>query len=254
MPRYVRAYVPGAHYFFTVAILERRQRLLTDNINALREAFRAVRRRRPFRIEAVVVLPDHLHCIWTLPQGETDFSTRWRLIKGRFSRAINTKERQSQSRIRKHERGIWQRRFWEHVIRDERDLAAHIDYIHYNPVRHGWVKRVMDWPHSSFHRFVRLGIYPTDWALADEFQVVDWTGKGTATGGLRFANPPYNPDDSVSMWDWGSSRGIDPGRWIGGETATGGLRFANPPYDTYDFTLMKVKGSMSGRPRMASEV
>ena len=176
MPRYVRAYVPGAHYFFTVAILERRQRLLTDNIKELREAFRAVRRRHPFRIEAVVVLPEHLHCIWTLPQGEADFSTRWRLIKSHFSRSMSFGERRTKRRTRKHERGIWQRRFWEHVIRDERDLAAHIDYIHYNPVRHGWVKRVMDWPHSSFHRYVRLGIHPKDWAMADEFQVVDWEG------------------------------------------------------------------------------
>lgn len=164
MPHYVRAKIPGAAYFFTVAILERHRHLLTDNVAALREAFRSVRAKRPFQIDAVVILPDHLHCIWTLPRGDADFSTRWRLLKSHFSRGITHAERLSPRRLQKGERGIWQRRFWEHVIRDEQDFARHADYIHYNPVRHGWVERVIDWPHSSFHRYVRLGIYPPDWA------------------------------------------------------------------------------------------
>jgi putative transposase len=164
MPHYGRAYIPGGSFFFTVALLERRQHLLTDNITALRESFRSVRAKYPFRIDAMVVLPEHLHCIWTLPTGDADFSTRWRLIKGRFARAIVPGELRSSRRVQKGERGIWQRRFWEHVIRDEQDFATHVDYIHYNPVRHGWAQRVSDWPHSSFHRYARLGIYPEDWA------------------------------------------------------------------------------------------
>jgi len=176
MPHYVRAYVPGGSYFFTVALLDRRRGLLTENIAALREAFRVIRRQRPFRIEAIVVLPDHLHCIWTLPQGNTDFSTRWRLIKGRFSRTVVPMEWRSQRRVHKKERGIWQRRFWEHLIRDEKDLAAHVDYIHCNPARHGWVRQVIDWPHSSFHRYARLGVYPPDWAMAGDLRGFDLEG------------------------------------------------------------------------------
>lgn len=164
MPHYGRAYIPGGTFFFTVALLERRQHLLTDNINPLRESFRAVRTKYPFRIDAMVVLPEHLHCIWTLPTDDADFSTRWRLIKSHFSRSITPAERLSPRRAQKGERGVWQRRFWEHVIRDEQDFATHADYIHYNPVRHGWAQRVSDWPYSSFHRYVRLGIYPPDWA------------------------------------------------------------------------------------------
>ncbi|BBL70644.1 REP-associated tyrosine transposase [Methylogaea oryzae] len=118
MPHYIRAYVPGGCYFFTVGLLERRRGLLTENIDALRAAFRAVRAQRPFRIDAIVVLPDHLHCLWTLPPGDTDYSTRWRLIKSAFSRAIAPGERLSDRRLLKKERGLWQRRFWEHAIRD----------------------------------------------------------------------------------------------------------------------------------------
>ncbi|MEW5912296.1 MAG: transposase [Thermodesulfobacteriota bacterium] len=173
MPHYVRAYIPGASYFFTVALLERHRHLLTENITTLREAFRAVRCERPFRIDAIVVLPEHLHCIWTLPKDDADFSTRWRLIKGRFARTMPSGEPRSPRRMQKAERGIWQRRFWEHLIRDERDFAAHVDYIHYNPVRHGWVGRVADWPHSSFHRYVRLGLYPGDWAAASDIRAFD---------------------------------------------------------------------------------
>ncbi len=164
MPHYIRAHVSGGSYFFTVALLERRRRLLTAHVDALREAFRAVHYQRPFRIDAIVILPDHLHCLWTLPPNDADFSTRWRLIKSTFTRAIAPGERLSARRRMKHERGVWQRRFWEHAIRDQRDFDAHLDYIHFNPVKHDWVSRVADWPHSSFHRFVRLGWYPLEWA------------------------------------------------------------------------------------------
>jgi putative transposase len=163
MTSYRRNFVPGASYFFTVNLANRRSRVLTTQIDLLRSAFRYGRARRPFITEAVVVLPDHLHAIWTLPAGDADFAIRWRLIKSMFSRSIPPLERVSESRKAKGERGIWQRRYWEHTIRDEGDFARHVDYIHYNPVKHRHVTRVVDWPYSSFHRMVRLGIYPTDW-------------------------------------------------------------------------------------------
>jgi putative transposase len=112
----------------------------------------------------MVVLPDHLHTVWTLPEGDAEFATRWRLIKSSFSRSLATGERISRSRAGKGERGIWQRRYWEHTIRDDNDFARHVDYIHINPVKHRLVARGRDWPHSSFHRMVRLGVYPEDWA------------------------------------------------------------------------------------------
>jgi putative transposase len=164
MTNYRRNFVPGGSYFFTVNLAERRLRLLTQHIDLLRHSFRYARARHPFTIEAIVVLPDHLHAIWTLPEEDADFSTRWRLIKSAFSRGLSPDERLSESRAAKAERGIWQRRYWEHTLRDDRDFARHVDYIHFNPVKHGYVARVRDWPHSSFHRMVRLGIFPEDWA------------------------------------------------------------------------------------------
>jgi putative transposase len=164
MTAYRRNFIPGGCFFFTVNLADRRLRLLTENVEALRDAVRETRRRRPFTIDAMVVLPDHLHAVWTMPDGDRDFSTRWRLIKSTFSRNFIVGEAISTSRASKRERGIWQRRYWEHTIRDEDDLARHIDYIHINPVKHGFVTRVRDWPHSSFHRMVKLGIYPEDWA------------------------------------------------------------------------------------------
>jgi putative transposase len=161
---YRRNFIVGGSFFFTVNLAERRLRLMTDHIDLLRQAFRYVQRRHPFKIEAVVVLPDHLHAIWTLPEDNADFAMRWRLIKSAFSRGLRHGERVSDSRADKGERGIWQRRYWEHTLRDEKDYVRHADYIHYNPVKHGHVRRVRDWPHSSFHRMVRLGIYPLDWA------------------------------------------------------------------------------------------
>ena len=167
MVAYRRNVIPGACYFFTVTLLDRASRLLVERIDDLRQAVRSVHAERPFDIDAVVILPDHLHCIWTLPPGDADYALRWREIKTRFSRRIPAGEYRRLGRVNKGERGIWQRRYWEHTLRDERDVERHVDYIHYNPVKHGQVTRVADWPHSSFHRYVRKGIYPMDWAGSD---------------------------------------------------------------------------------------
>ena len=164
MPNYRRAWVPGGTYFFTVNLLERDRRLLVDHIDSLRSAFRVARAARHFDIVAIAVMPDHLHCLWRLPADDADNATRWRHIKSTFSRSLPRDERRSARRVAKAERGIWQRRYWEHLVRDERDLTTHIDYIHYNPVKHGHVVRVCEWPYSSFHWFVRGGLLPVDWS------------------------------------------------------------------------------------------
>jgi putative transposase len=153
MPNYRRMRVDGGCWFFTVNLQDRRQTLLTDRIDALRDATLKVKSGRPFTIDAFVVLPDHLHAIWTLPSGDDDFSTRWRLIKTEFVKALP-----------KHDGRIWQQRFWEHMIRDETDYENHVNYCYINPVKHGLVNRVLDWPYSSFHRDVRNGTFPSDWA------------------------------------------------------------------------------------------
>ena len=171
MSTYRRARVAGGSYFFTVTLEDRSSSLLVDRIDALRQAFASTRVELPFRIDAVAVLPDHLHCIWTLPDGDSDYSSRWQRIKGRFSRACPAGEAISASRGRKRERGIWHRRYWEHTLRDGGDYASHVDYIHYNPVKHGHAGRVLDWPHSSFHRFVREGILPCDWGGEVELRI-----------------------------------------------------------------------------------
>jgi putative transposase len=164
MTDYRRNFVAGGSFFFTVNLVDRRLSLLTSHVDELRSAIRETRSRHPFSIDAIVVLPDHLHVVWTLPEGDGDFSTRWRLIKSAFSRSIPSGERIPASRAARGERGIWQRRYWEHTIRDENDFARHVDYVYINPVKHGLVTRVRDWPHSSFHHMVKLGIYPEDWA------------------------------------------------------------------------------------------
>ncbi|HEY7219903.1 MAG TPA: transposase [Candidatus Binatia bacterium] len=164
MTEYRRARIPAATWFFTVNLAERKgNRLLVEEIGALLSAFRLVQAAHAFRVDAAVILPEHLHCIWTLLPADSDFSTRWNLIKGTFSRSIKKGERVSPSRSMRGERGLWQRRFWEHLIRDENDLSAHIDYIHWNPVKHGWTQRVADWPHSSFQTYVKRGVYTADW-------------------------------------------------------------------------------------------
>jgi putative transposase len=163
MTQYRRLKVDGGTYFFTVNLANRRGTLLTDHIAELRRAFRYVQARQPFAIEAVVVLPDHLHALWRLPHGDADYALRWLLIKKTFSRELPGGELRTPSRVAKRERGIWQRRYWEHLIRDETDFARHVDYIHFNPVKHGHVTQVADWPYSSFHRYVRLGLLPESW-------------------------------------------------------------------------------------------
>ena len=172
MTEYRRVYVPGASWFFTVNLAQRKGNdLLTRRIDELRQAFRYVQKKHPFKLEGVVILPDHLHCTWTLPQGDSNFSMRWNLLKGFFSRAIEKGECVSQSRQKRRERGLWQRRFWEHLLTDQTDFNQHIDYIHWNPVKHGRVKRVADWPHSSFHEYVARGIYTKNWCGGDEIDV-----------------------------------------------------------------------------------
>jgi len=161
MPRYVRA-KDGSVFFFTVVLADRSSGLLVDEIDRLRQVYRTIQQRRPFETIAVCVLPDHVHAVWALPEDDADFSTRWSLIKSGFSRGLGSSSR-SASKVAKREKGIWRRRYWEHAIRDDADLERHVDYIHFNPVKHGHVARVADWPHSSFHRYVERGLLPVDW-------------------------------------------------------------------------------------------
>ncbi|WP_275097360.1 REP-associated tyrosine transposase [Sedimenticola hydrogenitrophicus] len=168
MSRYRRANTEGASYFFTQVTYRRQALLCNENIRrALRQAIEAVRVDRPFKIDACVLLPDHLHCIWTLPPGDSDYSTRWNMIKRAVSLAYGTDYRRPEwinTSKRKHrESTLWQRRYWEHRIRDDRDFSRHVDYIHYNPIKHGLCARAVDWPYSTFHRHVRGGVYTMDW-------------------------------------------------------------------------------------------
>lgn len=154
--RYRRAYYKGGCYFFTVVTAGRKPILITpDNIALLRTSFQTVQLRYPFDLDAIVILPDHLHCLWRMPPEDADFSLRWRLIKTRFSK------------LTAQPAPNWQLRFWEHLIRNERNYQQHADYIHYNPVKHGYVKRPADWPYSSFSRHVKAGNYPADWGTSD---------------------------------------------------------------------------------------
>ena len=166
MSNYRRAQVPGGTYFFTINLLERRRRLLVEHIDDLRAAFRATHAVRPFEVIAIVILPDHLHCLWRLPPGDSDNANRWAQIKSGFSRRLPPGERRSAQRVCRRERGIWQRRYWEHLIRNDNDLQRHADYIHFNPVKHGHVSRVVDWPYSSFRRWVADGVYGLEWGSA----------------------------------------------------------------------------------------
>jgi putative transposase len=169
IPNYRRWLNPGSTSFFTVVTHERRA--IFQDPEAIRifgQVLRDVRQVAWFRTIAIVVLPDHLHCIWTLPPKDDDFSTRWKLIKSKFTvswclQPSREEGRLSSSRQRKGERGVWQRRFWEHAVRDELDLERCVDYIHYNPVKHGYVLAAQQWPWSSFNRFVAEGQYPKQW-------------------------------------------------------------------------------------------
>jgi len=171
--RYRRAYISGGSWFFTV-VTERRRPLLREaaTVGVLREAFRVVKARRPFQIDAVVVLPDHLHCIWSLPPGDTDYPTRWRLIKTWFTKHCDPALRGAldPARVRRAEQALWQHRYWEHQLQDAEDVARHVEYIHYNPVKHGYVCSPWDWPFSSFRRYVAAGLYAPDWGRGVMFE------------------------------------------------------------------------------------
>ena len=165
MPHYRRS-LTGSTYFFTVVTHRRRPILCDDAIRtALRYAIERVRIRLPFTTDAMVLMPDHLHCIWTLPDGDANFSSRWVQIKHHVSYTCGNLYPMTMSRSRQERRtaSIWQRRFWEHQIRDDIDMERHVDYIHFNPVKHGLVAAASDWPYSTFGRFVRQGIYAADW-------------------------------------------------------------------------------------------
>ena len=165
MATYRRVYIPGGTYFFT-AVTHNRHPLFAEqqNIDALAQAFRRVKKDKPFMMEAFVLLPDHLHCLWTLPQGDADYSSRWRDIKKFASRNFTLPNKTASA---------WQRGFWEHAIRNEADWRHHMDYIHYNPVKHGWAKAPRDWRWSSFHRYVKKGWYQDNWGVNDTPTLVD---------------------------------------------------------------------------------
>ncbi len=172
MPNYRRSNIAGATYFFTVNTYRRQQFLTDSDVRAaLRAGIERVRQTLPFAIDAWVLLPDHLHCLWTLPKGDADFSTRWRVIKTTVTQCcgprLNNPAWLTRRRAAKGQGTLWQQRFWEHLIRDERDYAAHVDYIHWNPVKHRYAKEVAHWPYSSFHNHVRSGLLPAGWAGVD---------------------------------------------------------------------------------------
>ncbi len=173
--RYRRSYQPGGCYFFTVVTHQRQPILTIDhNIDRLRAAFQREQEKCPFNIDAIVILPDHLHTVWTLPEGDCNYSGRWNQIKRYFSiGSIGTRPLNSRSRYQKREKAVWQRRFWEHAIRDEQDWRKHIDYIHFNPVKHGYVQCARAWPYSSFGRCVRRGWYSENWGLVEPENIKD---------------------------------------------------------------------------------
>ncbi len=172
MPDYRRWYVSGGTFFFTLVTYNRRPILCTDLARrCLHEAIDKVRTDWPCELVAIVLLPDHLHTVWTLPPGDVSYPIRWKLIKAEFTRRYlrggGAEVSPSPSRLRHSERGIWQRRYWEHTVRDEADLKRCVDYVHWNPKKHGHVTNVRDWRWSSFHRFVNLGEYFPDWGAED---------------------------------------------------------------------------------------
>jgi len=169
---YRRARAEGGTYFFTVVTQKRREILCSEgNVELIKTAFKEVISTHPFRIDAFVLLPNHFHCVWTLPKNDDNFSMRMRLIKSHFSRRCEDREKTGvcDSRLQKKEQNIWQRRFWEHWVRDEKDYETHVNYIHFNPVKHGYVKAPKDWKYSSFHRHVKDGIYDIDWGAGVKF-------------------------------------------------------------------------------------
>ncbi len=177
--QYRRSRTNGATYFFTVLTYKRKRILLKeDNVKIIKEAFKEIATKRPFKIDAFILLPDHIHCIWTLPEGDDDFSTRWRLIRSYFTRRCDIKFRDNQTSNMQTKglQGVWQQRFWEHQVRDEGDFASHVDYIHYNPVKHGLIKTPHEWPYSTFHKYVKKGIYDVYWGTDHEIKFDDRIG------------------------------------------------------------------------------
>jgi len=155
--QYRRLYQEGGCYFFTLVAFKRRPIFRSpETVETLRKAFRNLRKERPFEIDAAVIMPDHLHCIWRLPEGDDNFSNRFKSIKKRFTTAYGGEAGK-----------VWQKRFWEHLIRDEEDWRRHMDYVHYNPVKHKQAQRPRDWPYSSFLRCVEKSFYPLDWGSDD---------------------------------------------------------------------------------------
>jgi putative transposase len=169
MPEYRRWLQPGGTFFFTVVSFERRPFFADPPApQCLRQALREIRNKHPFQIYAMVLLPEHLHCVWSLPPGDTDFSMRWELIKKRFDRLWLPPNAKSPHQV-------WQPRFWEHCVRNEKDLKRHVDYIHWNPVKHGHVARACDWPYSTFARFVKMGEYDINWGQDEPATLANWT-------------------------------------------------------------------------------
>jgi len=181
MSRYRRVRLEGGEFFFTVVTYRRRPILTTDlGVQCLRNAWRETNATMPFEVEAVCVLPDHIHTIWSLPEGDDDYPARWRKIKGIFSReyraAGGSDGEAGASRRRRREVEVWQRRFWEHRIRDVDDFYRHVEYIHFNPVKHGHVTSLADWPWSSFHNHVKQGWIEPDWGTIEPNDIVNLDG------------------------------------------------------------------------------
>ena len=175
MPNYKRVRLEGGTYFFTVVTMNRMPILTTPLARrCLSKAFALTKKRYPFKLKAICLLPDHLHCVWTLPESDSDYSTRWSFLKGTFTRLYlnggGVQGTKNASRKVRHEAGIWQRRLWEHLIRDDKDYYNHLDYLHYNPVKHGLVKSPAEWKWSTFAKYVKAGLYDEDWGkgVADD--------------------------------------------------------------------------------------
>jgi putative transposase len=183
MPNYRRTHVVGGSYFFTIVTYKRADILLSELARTtLRTSIKECQERAPFQVDAFVLLGDHLHTIWTLPEGDSNYSFRWSFIKKEFSKCYlvggGEEQKLSDSRAMQFERSIWQRRFWEHMLRDEQDFERHVDYIHYNPVKHGLVKCPKDYQYSTFHRYVQRGVYPLEWGC----QEIPFTDLKTTVG------------------------------------------------------------------------
>ncbi len=174
MSRYRRNHLFGGTFFFTVKLADPKSHVLVEYINLLREAYVFVQKRYPFKTMAVCMLPNHIGAIWALPDGDDDYSLCWRLLKARFSNHFPTMEQRSESKQQRHEKGIWQRRFYEHTIRDEANLRRCVDYVSFNPVKHGLVDAVKDWPFSSFHRDTGNGLFPLDWGGTQETFIMNF--------------------------------------------------------------------------------